>query len=171
MLRFDGQVALITGAGRGIGRQHAISLAERGALVVVNNYGVDGRGEHGGNTGPADSVVAEIRATGGQTMAACCDIGDRAQAEQMVDAVIAQWGRIDMLIHNASTYADLGAPHSLWRRCRRRACSRPCRVFSMNRVTQCRRAPINRARGCRPVSPRSTPNLPKHWLRRNAIAL
>ena len=75
---------------------------------MVNNYGVDGRGEHGGNTGPADSVVAEIRATGGQTMAACCDIGDRAQAEQMVDAVIAQWGRIDMLIHNASTYADLG---------------------------------------------------------------
>ena len=108
MLKFDGQVALITGAGRGIGRQHAISLAERGACVVVNDYGVDGRGEQGGNTGPADSVVAEIRAAGGQAIVACCDIGDSTQVEQMVDAVIAQWGRIDILIHNASTYADLG---------------------------------------------------------------
>ncbi len=108
MLNFDAQIALITGAGRGIGRQHALSLAERGAFVVVNDYGVDGRGAKGGDAGPAESVVAEIRAAGGQAMAACCDIGDSAQVTEMMDAVITQWGRIDVLIHNASTYADLG---------------------------------------------------------------
>ena len=108
MLNFDAKVALITGAGRGIGRQHALSLAERGAFVVVNDYGVNGRGEQGGNAAPAASVVAEIHAAGGQAMVACCDIGDSAQAVEMMDAVIARWGRIDMVIHNASTYADLG---------------------------------------------------------------
>jgi NAD(P)-dependent dehydrogenase (short-subunit alcohol dehydrogenase family) len=108
MLNFDAKVALITGAGRGIGRQHALSLAERGALVVVNDYGVNGRGEQGGNADPATSVVAEIHAAGGQAMVACCDIGDSAQVVEMMDAVIARWGRIDMVIHNASTYADLG---------------------------------------------------------------
>ncbi|MGF6330979.1 NAD(P)-dependent dehydrogenase (short-subunit alcohol dehydrogenase family) [Pseudomonas sp. BS3782 TE3695] len=108
MLSFDAKVALITGAGRGIGRQHALSLAERGAFVVVNDYGVNGRGEQGGNADPAASVVAEIHASGGQAMVACCDIGDSAQVAEMMDAVIARWGRIDIVIHNASTYADLG---------------------------------------------------------------
>jgi NAD(P)-dependent dehydrogenase (short-subunit alcohol dehydrogenase family) len=108
MLNFDAKVALITGAGRGIGRQHALSLAERGAFVVVNDYGVNGRGEQGGNADPAASVVAEIHAAGGQAMVACCDIGDSAQVVEMMEAVIARWGRIDMVIHNASTYADLG---------------------------------------------------------------
>ncbi|UXJ50274.1 SDR family NAD(P)-dependent oxidoreductase [Pseudomonas citronellolis] len=108
MLNFNGKVVLITGAGRGIGRQHALSLAERGAYVVVNDYGVGGRGEQGGNSGPADSVVAEIRAVGGNAIAACCDIGDSEQVDRMMDVVIEQWGRVDALIHNASTYADLG---------------------------------------------------------------
>lgn len=108
MLSFDGKVVIITGAGRGIGRQHALSLAERGARIVVNDFGVGGRGEHGGNHGPADSVVSEILAMGGSAIAACCDIGDSQQVEQMVEMAIKQWGRIDVLIHNASTYADLG---------------------------------------------------------------
>lgn len=108
-LGFDGRVALITGAGRGIGRQHALTLAARGASVVVNDYGVGLRGEHGGDSSPADSVVAEIRAAGGEAMAACCDIGDAAQVDAMVESAVARYGRLDILIHNASTYADPSA--------------------------------------------------------------
>lgn len=108
MLSFAGKVVLITGAGRGIGRQHALSLAQRGACVVVNDFGGGGRGEQGGNPLPADAVVAEVRATGGQAIAACCDIGDSEQVERMVAQVVEQWGGVDVLIHNASTYADLG---------------------------------------------------------------
>jgi NAD(P)-dependent dehydrogenase (short-subunit alcohol dehydrogenase family) len=107
-LGFEGRVALITGAGRGIGRQHALTLAARGAKVVVNDYGVGLRGELGGDPGPADAVVAEIRAAGGEAMAACRDIGDAAQVATMVESVIARHGRLDVLIHNASSYADPG---------------------------------------------------------------
>lgn len=108
MLRFDDQVVLITGAGRGIGRQHALFLAGRGAKVVVNDYGGDLRGENGNNPGPTDAVVAEIRAAGGTAMDACCDIGDGAQVQAMIDAAIKCFGRVDVLIHNASVYAPLG---------------------------------------------------------------
>lgn len=109
MLRFDDRVVLITGAGRGIGRQHALFFAERGATVVVNDYGVGLRGQDGNDAGPADAVVDEVRKAGGTAMSACCDIGDAAQVQAMVDAVIARHGRVDVVIHNASTYADLGA--------------------------------------------------------------
>ena len=109
MLTFDKQVVLITGAGRGIGRQHALFLASRGARVVVNDYGGGLRGENGNNPGPAEEVVAEIRASGGSAMAACCDIGDAAQVEAMVAATLKQYGRLDVLIHNASVYAPLGS--------------------------------------------------------------
>jgi NAD(P)-dependent dehydrogenase (short-subunit alcohol dehydrogenase family) len=108
MLRFDNKVVLITGAGRGIGRQHALFLASRGAKVVVNDYGGGLRGENGNNPIPADGVMAEIRAAGGTAMTACCDIGDGAEVQAMIDAAIEQFGRLDVLIHNASVYAPLG---------------------------------------------------------------
>ena len=109
MLRFDHQVVLITGAGRGIGRQHALFFASRGAKVVVNDYGGGLRGENGHNPAPADQVVAEIRAAGGTAMAACCDIGDGPQVQAMIDSAIGQFGRLDVLVHNASVYAPLGS--------------------------------------------------------------
>lgn len=107
-LGFEGRVALITGAGRGIGRQHALSLAERGARIVVNDIGVGLRGEHVAGSGPADEVVEQIRSAGGDAMAACCDIGDQAQVDEMVAAAVARFGRLDIVIHNASSYADQG---------------------------------------------------------------
>ncbi|NMF88606.1 SDR family NAD(P)-dependent oxidoreductase [Aromatoleum petrolei] len=109
MLRFDDQVVLITGAGRGIGRQHALFLADRGAKIVVNDYGGGLRGENGNDPAPADAVVAQIHAAGGNAMAACCDVGDAAQVRAMVDAVGERFGRLDAIIHNASTFAELGS--------------------------------------------------------------
>jgi NAD(P)-dependent dehydrogenase (short-subunit alcohol dehydrogenase family) len=109
MLRFDDQVVLITGAGRGIGRQHALFFAERGARVVVNDYGGGLRGENGNNPAPADEVVAMISASGGTAIAACCDIGDSAQVKAMMEDTFERFGRIDIVIHNASNYADLGS--------------------------------------------------------------
>jgi 3-hydroxyacyl-CoA dehydrogenase/3a,7a,12a-trihydroxy-5b-cholest-24-enoyl-CoA hydratase len=75
---------------------------------VVNDYGVGGRGERGGNSGPADAVVSEIKAAGGDAMSACCDIGDAGQVQAMTAAAVERWGSLDVVIHNASTYADLG---------------------------------------------------------------
>jgi NAD(P)-dependent dehydrogenase (short-subunit alcohol dehydrogenase family) len=109
MLRFDNQVVLITGAGRGIGRQHALFFAERGAKVVVNDYGGGLRGENGNNPGPADEVVAAITAAGGSAMAACHDIGDSAQVDAMMAETVQRFGRIDAVVHNASNYAELRA--------------------------------------------------------------
>lgn len=109
MLRFDDRVALITGAGRGIGRQHALLLASRGARIVVNDYGVGLRGSEPADSALADSVVAEIEAAGGSALAACCDIGDSAATEAMVEQTLERFGRLDMLIHNASVYAPLSA--------------------------------------------------------------
>ena len=107
MLRFDGRVVLITGAGRGIGRQHALFLASRGAKVVVNDFGGDRFGEGGNNRNPAESVVAQIHASGGSAMAACVDIGDRTQVDGMVRSAVERFGRLDVLIHNASVYSQL----------------------------------------------------------------
>lgn len=109
MLRFDDQVVLITGAGRGIGRNHALYLAQRGARVVVNDNGTTRHDGGGRDPGPADAVVAEIRAAGGTAMTACCDITDPAQVREMMDATIAAYGRIDVVVHNASVYAQLGS--------------------------------------------------------------
>lgn len=108
MLSFKDQVVLITGAGRGIGRQHALFFAGRGASVVVNDYGSDLRSKNGNEPQPAEAVVAEICAAGGTAMAACCDIGDASQVQAMVGAVIKRFGRLDALVHNASVYAPLG---------------------------------------------------------------
>lgn len=107
MLRFDDRVVLITGAGRGIGREHALYLANRGAAVIVNDNDSGARVD--GRLDSADQVVGEIVAAGGRAMAARCDIGDAAQVRAMVDAVLAQFGRLDGVVHNASVYAQLGS--------------------------------------------------------------
>ncbi|MCU1374503.1 MAG: short-chain dehydrogenase/reductase [Actinomycetia bacterium] len=97
---FDGRVAVVTGAGRGIGRAHALLLASRGASVVVNDLGVD---VHGGDAqaGPAEEVVAEIQAAGGTALANTDDVSSPAGAAAVIDAAVAAFGRVDVLVHNA----------------------------------------------------------------------
>lgn len=108
-LRFDGRVVLITGAGRGIGREHARYLAAGGATVIVNDNGTGRHEGSGADPGPADNVVAEIVAEGGKAVAACCDIGDHDAVRKMMDGIIGSCGRIDVVIHNASVYAPPGS--------------------------------------------------------------
>jgi NAD(P)-dependent dehydrogenase (short-subunit alcohol dehydrogenase family) len=99
-LRFDGKVAVVTGAGRGIGRAHAQLLASRGAKVVVNDLGIEVDGT-GASSGPADEVVAEIRAAGGVAVVNANSVADREGAEGVVDQALEEFGGIDILIHNA----------------------------------------------------------------------
>lgn len=99
-LRFDDKVAVVTGAGRGIGRAHAQLLASRGARVVVNDLGIEVDGTNA-SSGPADDVVAEIRAAGGVAVANANSVADRQGAEGVVDQAIEEFGGIDILIHNA----------------------------------------------------------------------
>ncbi|OAH40958.1 short-chain dehydrogenase [Sphingobium yanoikuyae] len=100
MLRFDDRVALITGAGRGLGRAYALLLAARGAKVVVNDPGVSMQGE-GTDAGPAQSVVDEIRAAGGQAIASTDSVAAPEGGQAMIDLARDHFGSIDILIHNA----------------------------------------------------------------------
>ncbi|MBZ9646888.1 SDR family NAD(P)-dependent oxidoreductase [Sphingobium sp. 3R8] len=104
-IRFDGQVAIVTGAGGGLGREYALGLAARGAKVVVNDLGgsVDGTG---GSSIAAEAVVAEIRAAGGEAMVNGASVTDDAGVAGMVDQTMAAWGRIDVLIANAGILRD-----------------------------------------------------------------
>ncbi|CAM5444789.1 SDR family NAD(P)-dependent oxidoreductase [Sphingobium scionense] len=100
MLRFDDRVALITGAGRGLGRAYALLLAARGAKVVVNDPGVSVQGE-GTDAGPAQSVVDEIRAAGGQAIASTDSVATPEGGQAMIDLARDHFGSIDIVIHNA----------------------------------------------------------------------
>ena len=104
-IRYDGQVAIVTGAGNGLGRSHAIQLAARGAKVVVNDLGgnVDGSG---GSSAASQAVVAEIEAAGGEAMAHGANVADFEQVQDMVAKTMERWGRIDILINNAGILRD-----------------------------------------------------------------
>jgi len=96
----DGKVALVSGAGRGLGREHALALARAGAKVVVNDFGGSNTGE-GGDQGPAEAVVAEIVAAGGKAIANTSSVADWDAATVMVNDTIAAFGDIDILVNNA----------------------------------------------------------------------
>ena len=104
-IRFDNRVAIVTGAGRGLGRAHALLLASRGASVVVNDNGAAGDGR-GGDPSPADSVAAQIRAAGGTAIANHEDVSDAAGARRLVDAAVSAFGRLDILVNNAGILRD-----------------------------------------------------------------
>lgn len=104
-IRFDGKVAIVTGAGGGLGRQHALELARRGAKVVVNDLGgaVDGSG---GSSEAAGKVVEEIKALGGEAIANGSSVTDDKGVAHMVQQAMDAWGRIDILVANAGVLRD-----------------------------------------------------------------
>ncbi len=101
----DGRVAIITGAGRGIGREHALLLAEHGAKVVVNDLGASPEGS-GADAGPANEVVEAIRAMGGEAVVNGSDISDMAGAKALVDQAVDTFGTLDIVINNAGILRD-----------------------------------------------------------------
>ncbi|MFK7838668.1 MAG: SDR family NAD(P)-dependent oxidoreductase [Sulfitobacter sp.] len=104
-IRFDNRVAIVTGAGTGLGRSHALGLAARGAKVVVNDLGV-GRDGSGSSSEAAEAVVEEIKAMGGDAMAHGCDVSDEDGVIDMVSQAVAAWGRIDIVVNNAGILRD-----------------------------------------------------------------
>ncbi len=104
-IRFDGRVAIVTGAGGGLGRQHALALAARGAMVVVNDLGGTLDGD-GGTPLAAQNVVDEITAAGGVAMASGASVTDAVAVRAMVEAAMTAWGRVDILVNNAGILRD-----------------------------------------------------------------
>lgn len=100
-----GRVAIVTGAGRGIGREHALELARQGAKVVVNDLGTSGAGA-GASSDPAQEVVEMIRAMGGEAIANGADVADFAAAAAMVDQAVETFGGLDILVNNAGFLRD-----------------------------------------------------------------
>ena len=104
-IRFDGQVAIVTGAGNGLGRAHALALAERGAKVVVNDLG-GARDGTGASSDAANDVVKQIKEAGGEALANGADVTDFEQVQAMVKQAMDAWGRVDILINNAGVLRD-----------------------------------------------------------------
>ena len=104
-INFEGQVAIVTGAGGGLGKQHALELGRRGAKLVVNDLGgsVDGSG---GSASAAEQVAQEIRDNGGTAMSSDASVTDFEAVQAMVDETAAKWGRIDILVNNAGILRD-----------------------------------------------------------------
>lgn len=105
IIDFTGRVAIVTGAGGGLGRAHALALAERGAKVVVNDVGGSVSGD-GADDGPAAAVAAEIAERGGEAISNRTDVTNAAAVAEMVAGVMDRWGRIDILINNAGILRD-----------------------------------------------------------------
>jgi NAD(P)-dependent dehydrogenase (short-subunit alcohol dehydrogenase family) len=101
----EGRVVVVTGAGRGLGRAHALAFAAEGAKVVVNDLGVSRHGEGVGES-PADEVVAEIRAAGGEAVADGSDVADWDQAGELVARAVDAFGQLDVLVNNAGFLRD-----------------------------------------------------------------
>ena len=104
-IKFDNKVVIVTGAGGGLGKSHALEFARRGAKVVVNDLGgsVDGSG---GASDAANAVVEEIKAEGGEAIANGASVADQSGVQNMVDEVMSKWGRIDVLVNNAGILRD-----------------------------------------------------------------
>ena len=105
MIDFKGRVAIVTGAGGGLGKQHALALARRGAKVVVNDLG-GARDGSGGSAGAAQAVVDEIRAAGGEAIANAASVTDFDAVQGMVQQAVDAWGRVDILVNNAGILRD-----------------------------------------------------------------
>lgn len=105
MSALDGRVAIITGAGRGIGREHAVLFAAEGARVVVNDLGAGSDGQ-GADATPAEEVVADIRAAGGEAIANGDDVASSDGAQRLVDQAVSAFGHLDVLVNNAGILRD-----------------------------------------------------------------
>lgn len=104
-ISYEGQVAIVTGAGNGLGKTHALKLAARGAKVIVNDFG-GARDGTGGSSAAAEAVVAQIKEAGGEAIANGANVAEFSQVQQMVDAAMNAWGRVDILINNAGILRD-----------------------------------------------------------------
>tara|TARA_B100000674_G_scaffold491937_1_gene510923 strand:- start:869 stop:1780 length:912 start_codon:yes stop_codon:yes gene_type:complete len=105
-IRFDDRVAVVTGAGGGIGKCHALLLASRGAKVVVNDLGAPSTDGRGGSSSMADAVVAEIKAQGGEAIANYDTVSSPEGGEAIVQAALDEWGRLDIVVNNAGILRD-----------------------------------------------------------------
>lgn len=104
-IRFDGRVAIVTGAGNGLGRAHALGLAARGAKVVVNDFG-GARDGTGGSLTAAETVVEEIKKAGGTAIADGADVSNYEQVQAMVAKATKEWGSVDLMVANAGILRD-----------------------------------------------------------------